>query len=166
MEVIVTAAWTVHTGAPPTDGDLADVAHSFHVARFSMDEGDADWREASRLLGGHLYGRDAAGDAPLPDLRGILRDLISSGASADRNGLLNALRRRGHVDTGAPRFEDDLTRPRIATNAELERLAAHARLPVGYGKCLCTQMACQPNPLLSRVGKAGIRWARPRPCRA
>lgn len=133
LETIVTAAWTTRRGVPPTDGDLADMARSFHVARFSMDEGDADWREASRLLGRHLYGGDAAGDAPLRDLRGIMRDLIGSGAPADRNGLLNALRRRGHVDTVAPRFEDDVARLRAATDAELRRLAAHGRLPVSGG---------------------------------
>jgi hypothetical protein len=133
LEAAVSAAWTTRRGATPTDGDLADMARSFHVARFSMDEGDADWREASRLLGRHLYGSDAAGDAPLRDLRGIMRDLIGSGAPADRNGLLNALRGRGHVDTGAPRFEDDLPRLLAATDSELRRLAAHGRLPVGGG---------------------------------
>lgn len=133
LETIVTAAWTTHCGVPPTDGDLGDMARSFHLARFSMDEGDADWREASRLLGRYLYGGDAAGDAPLRDLRGIMRDLIGSGAPANRNGLLNALRRRGHIDTGAPRFEADLARLKVATEAELGRLAAHGRLPVGGG---------------------------------
>lgn len=133
LEEIVNAAWTTHRGAQPTDGDLADMARSFHVARFSMDEGDTDWREASRLLGRNLYGSDASGDAPLRDLRGIMRDLICGGAPADRNGLLNALRRRGHVDTGAPRFEDDVARLRAATDAELGRLAAHGKLPVCGG---------------------------------
>lgn len=133
LEAIVNTAWTTHRGAPPTDGDLAEMARSFHVVRFSMDEGDADWREASRLLGRYLYGSDALGDAPLRDLRGIMRDLIGSGAPADRNGLLNALRRRGHFDTGAPRFEDDVTRLRTATDTELERLAAHGMLPVCGG---------------------------------
>lgn len=133
LETIVTAAWTTHRGVPPADGDLTDMARSFHVARFSMDEGDADWREVSRLLGRHLYGNDAAGDAPLRDLRSIMRDLIGSGAQANRNGLLNALRRRGHVDIGAPRFEDDVARLRAATDSELRRLAAHGTLPVGGG---------------------------------
>lgn len=133
LEAIVNAAWTSHLGAPPTDGDLADMARSFHVARFSMDEGDADWREASRLLGRHLYGGDAAGDAPLRGLLSTMRDLIGSGAPADRNGLLTALRRLGHVDTGAPRFEEDVSRLRSTTDAELKRLAAHGRLPVGDG---------------------------------
>jgi len=133
LETIVTAAWTTHRGVLPTDGDLADMARSFHVARFSMDEGQADWREASRLLGRNLYRCEAEGEAPLRDLRGIMRDLIRSGAPADRNGLLNALRRRGHVDTGAPRFEDDLAQLQAATNAELRRLAPHGMLPVGGG---------------------------------
>jgi hypothetical protein len=133
LEKIVTAAWTTHRGVLPTDGDLADMARSFHVARFSMDEGQADWREASRLLGLRLYGCETKGEAPLRDLRGIMRDLIRSGAPANRNGLIKALRRRGHVDTGAPRFDDDVARLQAATDAELRRLAPHGMLPVGGG---------------------------------
>lgn len=160
LETIVTAAWTAHCGVPPTDGDLADMARSFHLARFSMDEGDADWREASRLLGRHLYGCDAAGDTPLRDLRGIMRDLIGSGAPANRNGLLNALRRRGHVDTGAPRFEDDVARLKFATEAELGRLAAHGRLPVGGGvtitrECDAPMAAAIVSGSLLVVGEPG-----------
>jgi hypothetical protein len=133
LGTIVTTAWTTLKGSPPTDADLTDVARSFHIARFSMDEGDADWREASKLLGRHLYGSDAAGDGPLRDLRGIMRDLISNGAPAGRDGLLRALRLRGHDDTVAPRYESDVARLRDATNMELARLGIHGQLPVGGG---------------------------------
>lgn len=160
LEAIVKAAWTTHRGAPPAQSDLVDMARSFHVARFSMDEGDTDWREASRLLGGHLYGDGAAGDAPLRDLRGVMRGLIGSGAPADRNGLLNALRRLGHVDTGAPRFEDDVARLRTATDAELGRLAAHGKLPVGGGITITREsdvpmMAAITSGSLLVVGEPG-----------
>lgn len=133
FEAIATQVWTAHRGAAPDDGDLADLARIFHVARFTMDEGDSDWRESSRLLGRHLFGREAAGDAPLRDLRGIMRDLIGSGAPADRVGLLRALRRRGHHDVGAPGFEADVQRLRAVTDNELARLAVHGRLPLGAG---------------------------------
>ncbi|WP_285446530.1 hypothetical protein [Xanthomonas sp. fls2-241-TYG-148] len=133
LETIVTAAWTATHKVAPTADDLTDMARSFHVARFAMDEGDADWREASTLLGRHLYGSDAAGDAPLRDLRGIMRDLIGSGAPADRDGLLRALRRRGHMDVGAPRYHEDVARLHAVTAAELNRLAVHGELPLAGG---------------------------------
>ncbi|NJB91692.1 hypothetical protein GGR72_000018 [Xanthomonas arboricola] len=133
LETIVTAAWTATRKVAPTADDLTDMARSFHVARFAMDEGDADWREASTLLGRHLYGSDAAGDAPLRDLRGIMRDLIVSGAPADRDGLLRALRRRGHMDVGAPRYHEDVARLHAVTAAELNRLAVHGELPLAGG---------------------------------
>ena len=130
---IATAAWTSHCGAAPGEGDLVDLARVFHVARFTMDEGDSDWRESSRLLGRHLFGRDDAGDAPLRDLKGIVRELIGSGAPADRDGLLRALRRRGHLDVGAPGFEADVARLRAVTDTEFARLSNHSHLPLGEG---------------------------------
>lgn len=133
LEEIVTTAWTNTHGSAPTLEDLADMARSFHVARFAMDEGDTDWREASMLLGRHLYGGDAAGDAPLRDLVGIMRNLIASGAPADRDGLLRALRQRGHSDVGVPRYDQDMARLRAVTGIELDRLAVHAELPLAGG---------------------------------
>lgn len=133
FETIATPAWTAHRGNAPDDGDLADIARIFRVARFQMDEGDSDWREASRMLGRHLFGDEATGDAPLRDLKGIIRDLIGSGAPADRAGLLRSLRRRGHNDVGAPGFEADVARLLAVTTSELARLAVHARLPLNPG---------------------------------
>ncbi len=133
FETIVMPAWTSHRGTAPTEDDLVDLARIFRIARFSMDEGDGDWREASRLLGRSLFGSEAAGDAPLRDLRGIVRDLIGNGAPADRAGLLRALRRRGHEDVGAPGYEADIVRLRAATTIELARLEIHSRLPLGRG---------------------------------
>jgi hypothetical protein len=133
LETIITGAWTALRGAAPSDADLVDMARSFHIVRFAMDEGDADWREASTLLGRHLYGDDAAGDAPLRDLRGIMRDLIGNGAPADRAGLLRALRRRGHDDVGTPRYDKDVARLRTVTDAELGRLRVHGQLPLAGG---------------------------------
>jgi hypothetical protein len=133
FETIAAAAWTAHRGTAPEDGDLADLARIFHVARFSMDEGDSDWRECSGLLGRDLFGGEAAGDAPLRDLVGIMRGLIGSGAPADRAGLLRALRQRGHHDVGAPGYDADVAKLRAVTTSELARLAVHGRLPLGAG---------------------------------
>ena len=151
LETIVTAAWMATHKVAPTVDDLTDMARSFHVARFAMDEGDADWREASTLLGRHLYGGDAAGDAPLRDLRSIMRDLIGSGAPADRDGLLRALRRRGHLDVGAPRYDQDIAKLRAVSAAELERLAVHGELPLASVVAINRE---SDAPMLSAI-KAG-----------
>lgn len=151
LETIVTEAWKAVHKVAPTAEDLADMARTFHVARFAMDEGDGDWREASTLLGRHLYGGDAAGDAPLRDLRGIMRDLIGSGAPANREGLLRALRRRGHMDVGAPRYDEDVARLHAVTAAELERLAVHGELPLAGGITITRQ---SDAPMLAAI-KAG-----------
>lgn len=151
LETIVTAAWMAAHKVAPSAQDLTDMARSFHVARFAMDEGDADWREASTLLGRHLYGGDAAGDAPLRDLRGIMRDLVGSGAPADRDGLLRALRRRGHLDVGAPRYDGDIARLRSVTASELERLAVHGALPLAGGVAIDRE---SDAPMLAAI-KAG-----------
>lgn len=133
FEAIASPAWSEYRGAAPGDGDLSDLVRIFRISRFSMDEGHSNWREASQLLGRFLFGGDAAGEAPLRDLKGIMRDLIANGAPADRDGLLRALRRRGHVDVGAPGFEPDIAKLRTATASELTRLASHGQLPVGDG---------------------------------
>lgn len=133
FETIATPAWTAHRGAAPNDDDLTDIARIFRIARFTMDEGDSDWREASHLLGRHLFGGEDSGEAPLRDLKGIMRNLIGSGAPADRVGLLQALRRQGHHDVGAPGFDADVARLRAMTDSELARLAVHGRLPLGAG---------------------------------
>jgi len=133
LEAIVTPAWTNHRGAPPGDDDLTDLARVFHVARFAMEEGQSDWSECARLLGRHLFGDEAAGDAPLRDLKGIMRGLIGNGAPADRAGLLRALRKLGHQDVNSPGYDADIAKLRDLTNSELARLAVHGRLPLGPG---------------------------------
>jgi len=153
LETIVTAAWTAAYTVAPTDDDLTDMARSFHVARFTMDEGDADWREASTILGRHLYGSDAAGDAPLRDLRGIMRDLIGSGAPADRKGLLRALQRRGHKDVGAPHYDEDFARLRTITAKELDRLADHRKLPLAGGITITRE---SDAPMLAAIKEGSL----------
>ncbi|WP_246796729.1 ATP-binding protein [Rhizobium leguminosarum] len=133
FEMHARSAWLTHASSQPSDDDLITIARMFKVARFSMDEGAENWREASAVVGARLYGSPANGDAPLRDLKAIVRGLISSGAPADRAGLIGALRSRGHNDVGAPNYEADLACVEATTTAELDRLAGHTRLPMGPG---------------------------------
>lgn len=127
------AAWESISTTPPTDDELVMMARLFRIVRFSMNEGEDNWREASRLIGGRLYGSEASGDAPLRDLKSIIRGMIGNGAPVDRAGLLRELRRRGHNDVGAADYAADLDRLSAATDAELGRLAGHTRLPIAGG---------------------------------
>lgn len=129
----VQTAWTTHSDTAPTGDEMGTMARLFRIVRFSMNEGADNWREASRLLGARLYGAEAAGDAPLRELKGIIRGMIGSGAPADRAGLLQELRRLGHNDFGAADYTADLERLSIATQVELTRLLGHTRLPIADG---------------------------------
>ncbi|MBN8499763.1 MAG: hypothetical protein J0M19_01265, partial [Sphingomonadales bacterium] len=133
FETHARAAWASISTTPPTDDELVMMARLFRVVRFSMNEGEDNWREASRLIGGSLYGSEASGDAPLRDLKSIIRGMIGNGAPADRAGLLRELRRLGHNDVGAADYTADLDRLSAATDAELGRLAGHTRLPIAGG---------------------------------
>ncbi|WP_234819967.1 ATP-binding protein [Rhodopseudomonas palustris] len=133
FETHARAAWATHSATTPTDEELAAMARLFRIVRFSMTEGEDNWREVSRLLGARLYGAEAAGDAPLRELKGIIRGMIGSGAPANRAGLLRELRRLGHNDVGAADYTADLERLSAATEVELARLEGHTRLPIGGG---------------------------------
>jgi len=103
FEANARSAWVAHTTISLDEDDLVTMARLFHIVRFSMEEGDDNWREAARVLGSQLYGGAAAGEAPLRDLKAIIRGLIGSGAPADRAGLIRELRTRGHNDVDLPR---------------------------------------------------------------
>ncbi|GAA6201747.1 hypothetical protein [Aquicoccus sp. SU-CL01552] len=133
FEANARTAWAAHTTISLDEDDLVTMARLFHIVRFSMDEGDDNWREAARVLGSQLYGGEAAGEAPLRDLKAIIRGLIGSGAPADRAGLMRALRTRGHNDVSAADYQPDLERLAAATNAELTRLVGHTCLPLASG---------------------------------
>lgn len=133
FEAHARTAWATHSATPPTDDELTMMARLFRIVRFSMNEGEDNWREASCLIGARLYGAEVAGDAPLRDLKGIIRGMIGSGAPADRVGLRRELRRIGHNDVGAADYTADLVRLSAATEAELTRLAGHTRLPIAGG---------------------------------
>jgi hypothetical protein len=129
------------------------MARLFRIVRFSMGEGDDNWREAARVLGGRVYGFDAASEAPLRELKAIVRGLIGSGAPADRAGLLRALRIRGHSDVRSPDFDADLARLAEVTGAELDRLAGHTRLPIAGGVPIARQ---SDGPLAAAVASGSL----------
>jgi hypothetical protein len=89
--------------AAPVDADLVRLARVFRIVRFAQGAGSG-WDELAHLLGRRLYGGDHAGDAPLTSVLAICRDLIRTGAPADRSGLLRTLRAEGHIDVSAPTF--------------------------------------------------------------
>lgn len=133
FETHARTAWATYSATPLTNGDFTTMARLFRIVRFSMNEGEDSWREASRMLGARLYGAEAVGDAPLRELKGIIRGMIGSGAPADRAGLLRELRRLGHHDVGAADYTADLERLSVATEAELTRLRGHTCLPIAGG---------------------------------
>lgn len=153
FESLARAAWGADSATPPSDSDLVEMARLFHVVRFSMNPGEDNWREASQTLGRRLYGSESAGDAPLRDLKEIVHNLIGSGAPADRAGLLRELRRRGHVDVGAPDFEPDLARLAAVTRSEIGRLAPHTRLPIDGGVLIRRQ---SDAPLAAAVSSGSL----------
>lgn len=153
FELHARSAWLAHASVQPSEDDLLTIARMFRVARFSMDEGADNWREASAVLGSRIYGSPANGDAPLRDLKAIVRGLISSGAPADRAGLIEALRLRGHNDVGAPNFEADLARVEVTTAAELDRLSGHTQLPLGQGISIQRQ---SDSPLSAAVSSGSL----------
>ena len=146
-------AFAAHSATPPNEDELAIMARLFRIVRFSMNEGEDNWREASRVLGTRLYGSEAAGDASLRDLKGIVRGMIGNGAPADRSGLLRALRVLGHEDVGAADYTADLARLSVITKAELDRLAGHTMLPIAAGIPIARQ---SDGPLASAVASGSL----------
>lgn len=130
FESLAKLAWRSSSGADPTDDQLVQLARHFHVSRFDMDEGHRDWREATQLLASRVFADAAPSELAMRDLRGLMRDLIRSGATADRSGVLRELRRRGHRDVTAADYETDVAKLRAVTHQELLRLERHSHLPL------------------------------------
>ncbi|MGX9696679.1 hypothetical protein ACWYXK_06800 [Janthinobacterium lividum] len=127
---------------PPTEKNLAQLARLFHLERFAVAQGAADWREASNLLGARLFGGEEFGQAPLASLLSIVRSLIRNGAPSDRDGLLRQLRAAGHEDTRSPQFDEDIAALRANTQSEITRLQRHTVLPIAGGVPI--KRACMP----------------------
>ena len=129
----VTRGRTAMSLPPPTEPELAQLARLFHIERFAVAQGEADWRGASNILGSRLFGAEELGAAPLTSLLTIVRGLIRSAAPTDRDGLLRLLRVAGHEDTRSPQYDDDIAALRGETRSEIARLHRHAALPIAGG---------------------------------
>ena len=107
FETHVRTAWATHSATPPTDDELTMMARLFRIMRFSMNEGEDNWRELRRI--GHndvgaaddtadLERLSAATEAELTRLAGHTRLPIAGGVPITRasDGPLGAA-----VDTGS-----------------------------------------------------------------
>lgn len=159
-------AWNAKTGAAITDGDLVELARLFRIRRFGADATSADWREMTNIVGSRLYDWAERGGPPTLALLDIIRQLIRSGASADRPGLARALRSAGYPETRAPGFDADIAALRKYTRDECERLARHAvleadqRVPVARECLPALKVAIDGGSLLvigePGAGKTGV----------
>lgn len=154
------AAWQQVTSNPAADEDLAALARLFHVVRFDVDRDGIDYREAARIVGARLFGREEAGMDALRGLTSVVRHLIRTGAPTDGSGLVKALRALGIEDTRNPRFERDIARLRELSIGETQRLARHSRLPVGAGvpiprECMAALRTAVDGGSLLVVGEPG-----------
>ena len=153
-------AWRTAAGSDAADQDLVNLARLFRIRRFGVDRTSGDWREASNLVGSRLFGAENVGEPPTLALLNTVRQLIRSGAAADRPGLVRALRAAGHADTRAPGFDEDVAALRKYSKEECERLARHTRLPIGAGiplirGCLPSLNAAMGGGSLLVVGEPG-----------
>ncbi|OAX65036.1 hypothetical protein A6R71_09870 [Xanthomonas translucens pv. arrhenatheri] len=126
----VRVAWEKRKPVGPSDDDLVAMARLFRIARFSEPGEGAEWRLASHLLGGRLYGSADKGEQPMLALLDISRRAIRSGAPQDRKGLLRSLRSAGHLEVAAPGFDEDIATVLAYSTHERERLKKHTVLPL------------------------------------
>jgi hypothetical protein len=80
--------------------------------------------------GSRLFDREEAGERALDALLKATRKLIRNGATANRKGLLGAIRAEGLDDTRSPKFDGDIPRLRDLSQAEVVRLTRHSGLPI------------------------------------
>jgi len=160
FETHVRTAWTNHATEPLTSDDLVAMARLFRIRRFAEDATEAEWRDASHLLGRRLFGSDQAGASPLTALLGLSRKFIRTGAPVDRVGLLRALRSEGHVDVSAPAYDKDIASLLAYSEYERVRLRKHTRLPIDNGipiirDCLDPLLAATEEGSLLVTGEPG-----------
>jgi hypothetical protein len=154
------AAWRRISGSEVDDRDLEELARLFRIRRFGEGESSNDWRQASHLVGSRLFNGEDAGAGPTVTLLKTVRQLVQSGAAADRRGLIRALRAAGHADTHAPGFDNDVAALREYSRQECVRLARHSRLPIGDGiplnrECLPALHAAVGGGSLLVIGEPG-----------
>lgn len=153
-------AWNAKTNTAITDDDLVELAKFFRIRRFGTDAASSDWRETISVIGSRLYEGTEFGGPPTFALLDIVRQLIRSGASANRLGLARALRSAGYPEARAPGFDHDVAALVKYTRDECERLARHAvleadrRVPVAR-ECLPALKAAIEGGSLLVIGEPG-----------
>ncbi len=160
FETCVRDAWNKGTLGPLTEDDLVSLARLFHIARFDVNQDGCDWREAARVIGSRLFGREEVGAAALDALYKTVRKLIRSGATADRRGLIGAIRAEGLDDTQSPSFDHDIKHLRALSRDEVDRLARHGRLPISGGipilrECMASLKEAAESGSLLVIGEPG-----------
>jgi hypothetical protein len=160
FEGCVRASWNDGPTGPPTEEDLVALARLFHIVRFEVDRGGRDWREAASVVGSRLFGKEEAGEAPLSALSNAVRGLMRNGATANREGLINAIRAENLDDTQSPRFDRDIARLRALSRDEVDRLARHRCLPISGGipiprECMTSLRGAAESGSLLVVGEPG-----------
>lgn len=151
-------SWGTPSNISITDEELAGLARSFRVARFDVEHGGADWREASKTLETGLYDDSIVSESAMVELQRIAQDLIRKGAPSDRAGWLRATRSAGLEDRRAPGFDADIIQLKKWTESELVRLRRHAHLANGVRierKCLPALKDAVANGSLLVVGEPG-----------
>lgn len=121
--------WSNVSATPIDEMVLANLARIFRIVRFPDASADNEWRQIAQVLGRRVYGDDADGTAPMDSLLGIERQAIRTGAPANREGLLLALRAIGHFDVASPNFDADIQALLTYSKEERRRLEKHTKLP-------------------------------------
>jgi hypothetical protein len=125
-------AWRADVSSPaPSPAELASLARIFRICRFGDSQSSGDWREITARLSSGLYGNDVAAHAAAVELLDTVRRQIRTGAAGTKLGLLQSLRRGGHQDTKAPRFDGDLQALARYSDEERVRLKRHSQLGEG-----------------------------------
>ena len=153
-------AWDEATLGSLTEDDLASLARLFHIARFDIEHGGLDGREAARLIGSRLFGREEAGEAVLDVLHKAVRKLIRNGATANREGLIAALRAENLDNSRSPRFDHDIANLLALSREEVNRLTRHGRLPIAGGipiprECMASLRGAAESGSLLVTGEPG-----------
>ena len=115
---------------PSATPDYRRLAALLRVVRLERGDGGAMRVGGAELLGRALFGGPDRGNQPFAELIDIIRNQIKEGHPANAAQLLAELRRRGHVDIGAPRFDSDIQRLQVTTVEECRQLERFGKLPL------------------------------------
>lgn len=160
FQVHISRAWRDISGTELSVEDLAEAARLFRISRFGADETTADWRQLTETLGARLYGSAERGAGPASAVLHTVRQLMRSGAAADQDGLIGALRQAGHPESRRPGFDDDVAALQRYTADECARLDRHSKLEADQSvllprECLASLREAVNGGSLLLIGEPG-----------